>query len=75
MWNPVALTQLAQTALDSLDTNLNTVELLSLGLKALFSDGMEQFRLPADGAFTEDGSYLVPAWEENRNLLKEFIYG
>ena len=36
---------------------------------------MEQFRLPADGAFTEDGSYLVPAWEENRNLLKEFIYG
>ena len=25
MWNPVALTQLAQTALDSLDTNLNTV--------------------------------------------------
>ena len=75
MWNPVALTQLAQTALDSLDTNLNTVELLSLGLKALFSDGMEQFRLPADGAFTEDGSYLVPDWEENRNLLKEFIYG
>ena len=75
LWNPVRLLHLAQTALDSLDTNLHSAELLSLGLKALFSDGMEQFRLPADGAFTEDGSYLVPDWEENRNLLKEFIYG
>lgn len=74
MWNPAVLYSLAECALDGLDTNLSTVELLSLGAKALFSSGMEQLRLPADGAFTEDGSYLVPDWDENIRLLKEFIY-
>jgi len=74
MWNPFFLCNLAQTALNELETNLNTVDLLSIGVKALFSGGMQQLRLPADGAFTEDGSYLVPDWDANRLLLKEFIY-
>jgi len=74
MYNPIKAYSLAKTALSELTTNLNAVDLLSLGVKALLSGDMQQLRLPADHAFTEDGSYLVPDWEKNRQILKEFIY-
>lgn len=76
-------TELMATALrlwGNIRTNISFFEAVQLGLKAAdaLSNGVEQFRLPADGTFktgTFDGRWEIHAdLDKNAKLLHEFIY-
>lgn len=75
IWNPAVLGRFLAAGLSAVESDLNPAALISLGEKALLSGGIEQFRLPADGTYTDDGSALTIT-NRNRNidLLREFIY-
>lgn len=76
LWNPVLLTNFISAGLDGIETNLSAVELLSLGEKALFSQKMDQLRLPVDGSFSDNGSSLVITDRDvNIRRFREFAYG
>jgi LCP family protein required for cell wall assembly len=78
--SPIVYARLAQTAFSSIETNVN---LLEIGIMAagILRDGasIQQYRIPADGAFTsgtQDGVWAItPNLEKNQKLLREFIYG
>lgn len=75
LWNPIAVTRFLAAGLSGVETNLNPVELVSLGEKALFSGDMQQLRLPVDGSYSDNGSTLtVNSWKANVSKLREFIY-
>lgn len=76
LWHPARLVRFVQTALDGVETNLSTLEILSLGEKALLSGSIESLRLPANGTFDDDGSALTMT-DESANIekLREFLYG
>jgi len=76
LWNPVVVTNFVRAGLEGIETNLNIVQLLSLGEKALFGDSVEQLRLPADGAFFDDGSSLtITDRQKNIDVFRSFVYG
>ncbi len=76
IWNPVVVTRFITAGLGGVETNLNPVELLSLGEKALFSGSMEQLRLPVDGSFSDNGSSLrITDKTTNVRIFREFVYG
>lgn len=76
LWNPVTVIRFLSAALSGVETNLSTIELLSLGEKALFSGGMEQLRLPLDGTFKDNGSTIsITNRSKNIEALRQFIYG
>ena len=69
------------SAFESVETNLNLMNLLTLtnfGLK-LDEDSIEQYRIPADGTFEsgmKDGFWSIrPDFDKNKELLHDFIYG
>ena len=76
--NPLVYAKLMQTALSTVKTNVN---LLEIGMDAinLVSGklGMDQLRLPADGAYTTgtvDGAWVIkPDLEKNRKILEAFL--
>jgi len=75
LWNPIAVTRFLAAGLSGVETNLNAVELISIGEKALFSGDIQQLRLPVDGSYTDNGSTLtVNSWKANVSKLREFIY-
>lgn len=63
------------------ETSLSNGEIskLAMDVARLNVDSMEQFRIPVDGAFTNQRisgmEVLVPDIEENKNQFYEFIYG
>ncbi|MBO4298457.1 MAG: LCP family protein [Clostridia bacterium] len=63
------------------ETNLSMTDIIQLAVLAVLVDldNVEQFRLPAEGAYTTgyEGQLWVmwPDFEKNRALLHEFIYG
>lgn len=57
-WNPVLLVRLFKVLTSSIDTNMSTLQLLSLGEKALLAGAPGQTRLPVEGSYTDDGSSL-----------------
>lgn len=71
------------TMLDYVETNLSLSDLVDLCRTALDIDlsGIEQIRIPADGAYTmgqEEKSGLSVVWanfEKNTEILHQFIYG
>lgn len=72
---------LADDLIDLVSTNMTDEQLLELGKFALTVDTatIDEFRLPADGAF-QDGTFngvwkIKPNLEKNRRLLQEFING
>jgi len=77
--NPVTMYQMANTLISYADTNIPAMQLSLIGTKILVGGAdMEQFQIPAPGAFTEvSGStwYIKPDIEKNRRLLREIIYG
>lgn len=59
LWNPVRMARLAQAVLQSVDTDLTPLQLLSLGEKALASGLTGSLRLPVDNSYADDGSSLT----------------
>ena len=76
LWNPALLSRLYKAVADTLTTDMSAVQLLSLGEKALAAGSPEQFHLPVEGAYADDGSSLTLTNPEmNTYALKKFIYG
>lgn len=63
------------------ETSLSYSEIINLATKVYGFDteGMEEFRLPADGLYKSQSirgmAVLVPDIEKNKEMLHEFIYG
>lgn len=76
--NPISLARFFSAALSAVDTNINTFELASLGLKVLSGGEMSQYRIPAEGTYesgTYDGVWSIrPNLGQNQELLRKFIY-
>lgn len=68
-------------AVDSVETNLNYANILELATFGVNLDTatIEQYRIPADGAFKsgmKDGVWSIrPDFEKNKEALHAFIYG
>ena len=76
LWNPALLSRLYKAVADTMTTDMSAVQLLSLGEKALAAGSPEQFHLPVEGAYADDGSSLTLTNPEmNTYALKKFIYG
>ena len=74
LWNPVMLTKLTRTLLDSLDTNMSLVELLALGEKALIASP-EQMQIPVALSYDDDGSSLtITDVQRNIDEFRRFVY-
>jgi LCP family protein required for cell wall assembly len=78
---PVRQASVIASAFDSVKTDLNFLDLVTLtgvGLK-LDSESIEQYRIPADGTFEsgmKSGFWSIrPDFDTNREMLREFIYG
>ena len=73
---PFSVTRFALKCFRALETNMNTLELISLGEKALFSSEIQQFRLPVNGSFTDSGSMFYDVdYARNREEFLFFVYG
>lgn len=76
LWDPVMIGKFVSAGLEGIDTNLSTIQMISLGEKAVLGGSFETFRLPMDGTYSDDGSSLTMRNEEkNLTELKSFIYG
>ena len=75
--NPVSLYKLAKTALNGIQTNMSTLELIALAERALAAGGITaQTRLPVNGTYTDDGSMFYNVdYEKNREAFISFVYG
>ena len=75
VWNPVLLTRLVRAVMQSVNTNMSALQILSLGEKALMTGRADTLQLPAQGTFSEVGSRLVI---DNRNACRDtflrFVY-
>lgn len=75
------LMSLTEEILSLVVTNLDSemIKDLTYTVMAMELEEVEQFRIPADGAFYSgmyDGRWLIKPWfKENKELLHEFIYG
>ncbi len=75
LWNPVRMVRLAQAVLQSVNTDLTPLQLLSLGEKALASGLTGSLRLPVDGSYADDGSNLnVTDWQSNIAAFQLAVY-
>lgn len=75
LWNPALLARLAKAIVDSVDTNMSPLQLISLGEKALAAGVPGQLRLPVDGAFTDDGANLIiDDAQKNIDAFRMFAY-
>ena len=73
---PVTAVRFASKAIQCVETNMNFVQLLSLGEKALLTTRIEQMQLPATGTFTDEGSMFYNVdYAKNHDLFIEFVYG
>lgn len=79
--NPATLLGIVNTLLTYVETNLDLTEIMAICRVGLELDlnGIEQFRVPADGTFSS-GMYqgywsIRPNFEKNKALLHDFIYG
>ncbi len=73
---PVKLARFARRALNAVDTNLNLMQLISLGEKALLSSSAEQLRLPVGGSYTDEGGMFYDVdYGKNHNAFMSFVYG
>ena len=75
LWNPAMLSRLWRTVMDSVNTNMSMLQILSLGEKALLAGSVEQLRLPVEGSFTDDGAKLeVTSYPSNHEAFVHFVY-
>ncbi len=75
LWNPAMLARLGRAILQTTDTNLSVVQLLSLGEKALAAGPLDTLQLPVEGSYTDDGSCLrVSDFSLNASAFRAFAY-
>jgi len=79
--NVVTIVGVVNALLPYVETNLDLGDLMTLAFVGLQADlaGVEQLRLPADGAF-ESGTFngvwcIKPDLQKNKKILYDFIYG
>ena len=69
------LVRLARAVLQSVDTDMSPLQLISLGEKALAAGAPDTLRLPVDGSYTDDGSSLrVNDMQTNIGQFQTFVY-
>lgn len=70
------LSEFISVTVSHVDTNMNPLEIVSIGSKALMCSEAEQLRLPADGTYTDTGSALSDIdYARNLEVFCEFVYG
>ena len=75
-FNPVTLIRFFKAVKGNVKTNLGTLELLSLGEKALLAGGISQTRLPVNGSYIDDGGMFHDVdYALNRVAFISFVYG
>ena len=75
LFHPVRMARLAAALLQSVDTDLSPLQMISLGEKALAWGVDDQLRLPVEGSFTDDGSNLrVDDMQANIAAFQLFAY-
>lgn len=75
LWNPALLYRLAGTVMESVNTNMSLMQILSLGEKALLAGTIDQMRMPVEGSFTDNGSSLdVTSYPANHEAFVSFVY-
>ena len=74
LYNPLVYARIADVLCNNLETNMNAVEIASLGMKALVCGEIEQMRLPVDGTYDDNGSSITIDASANAQALREFIY-
>ena len=75
-FNPVTLVRFFKAVKGNVKTNLGTLELLSLGEKALLAGGISQMRLPVNGSYIDDGGMFHDVdYALNRAAFISFVYG
>ena len=75
-FDPVTLIRFFKPVKRSVRTNMGTLELLSLGEKALFAGGITQMRLPVNGTYRDDGGMFYDVdYNMNREAFISFVYG
>ena len=73
---PVTMLRFAFRAMGYIETNMNTLQLLSLGEKALLANKTEQMRLPVSGTYTDSGSMFYNVdYRKNHDAFIQFVYG
>ncbi len=61
--------------MDTADTNMSALQLLSLAEKALSAGAPDQLHLPVEGSYTDDGALLtIDNLQMNVVTLRRFIY-
>ncbi len=66
----------AGTALNEIDTNMNTLEIASIAFKAIAGGLPEQTRLPAAGTYTDNGGMFENVdYNANREYFINFVCG
>lgn len=74
-YNPLLLYRLGDAVLSQMDTNMNAVEVLSIGLKAVVFPEADQLRLPVGGSYNDNGSALTDVnYDKNHDAFVEFAY-
>ena len=75
LWNPAMLYKLARTVLETVNTNMSLMQIMSLGEKALLAGTIEDLRLPAEGTYEDDGAKLtVTSYPANHQAFVDFVY-
>lgn len=74
-YDPLMLAELIRVVVAHVDTNMNPLELVSIGSKVLMCSEAGQLRLPADGTYVDTGSALSEVdYAENLKVFREFVY-
>ncbi len=72
---PVTLVRTFLSVKRLIKTNMGTLEIMSLGEKALFASAPETLRLPVTGTFTDDGGmFKAVDYRRNREEFIRFVY-
>lgn len=72
--HPISLIGAAGTALNEIDTNMNTLEIASIALKAITGGLPEQTRLPTSGSYEDNGGMFENVnFKWNREYFLEFL--
>ena len=79
--SPMEMVNLVKEVLPEVETNMTEGQILRFGLKSLgcLNKSVLQQQIPAEDTFTNEtirgNAVLVPDLDENRSILRDFIYG
>jgi len=73
-WKPEMYAEII-SVLDKIITNMNIIEILSIGAKVIVAGTPDSMRLPVEGSYTDDGSSLNNVdFDKNHKAFVEFAY-